>query len=88
MRQKNGPTSSPQKPGGSYYLPGLVSTLQAAGISVITSIVFGVVFGMARLAQNRVLRWFGTIVVEFFRAVPVLMMTDFLLAVPQPVQLD
>ena len=62
---------------GSYYMPGLVSTLQAAGISVITSIAFGVVFGMARLAQNRVLRWFGTIVVEFFRAVPVLMMMIF-----------
>ena len=60
---------------GSYYLPGLVSTLQEAGISVITA--FGVVVGMARRAQNRVRRWFGTIVVEFVRAVPVLMMMIF-----------
>ena len=62
---------------GSYYLPGLLATLQAAGISVVTSVVFGVLFGMARLAQNRPMRWFGTVVVEFFRAVPVLMMMIF-----------
>lgn len=62
---------------GSYYLPGLVSTLQAAAISVVTSVAFGTLFGMARLSQNRVMRWFGTIVVEFFRAVPVLIMMIF-----------
>ena len=62
---------------GSYYLPGLLATLQAAGISVVTSVVFGVLFGMARLAQNRPMRWFGTVVVVCFRAVPVLMMMIF-----------
>ena len=60
-----------------YYLPGLVSTLSAAAISVITSIIFGTIFGMARLAQSRLIRWVGTVVVEFFRAVPVLMMMIF-----------
>lgn len=62
---------------GAYYLPGLLATLQAAGLSVITSIAFGLIFGMARLAQNRVVRAAGTVVVEFFRAVPVLMMMIF-----------
>ena len=61
----------------SYYLPGLVSTLSAAAISVVTSIAFGLVFGVARLSQYRVIRWIGTVVVEFFRAVPVLIMMIF-----------
>ena len=61
----------------SYYLPGLASTLSAALISVVTSIAFGMVFGIARLSQYRVVRWIGTVVVEFFRAVPVLIMMIF-----------
>ena len=61
----------------SYYLPGLASTLSAAAVSVVTSVAFGVVFGIARLSQYRVTRWFGTVVVEFFRAVPVLIMMIF-----------
>ena len=61
----------------SYYLPGLASTLSAAAVSVVTSVAFGVVFGIARLSQYRVIRWFGTVVVEFFRAVPVLIMMIF-----------
>ena len=61
----------------SSYLPGLASTLSAAAVSVVTSVAFGVVFGIARLSQYRVIRWFGTVVVEFFRAVPVLIMMIF-----------
>ena len=61
----------------SYYLPGLASTLSAAAVSVVTSVAFGVVFGIARLSQYRITRWFGTVVVEFFRAVPVLIMMIF-----------
>lgn len=44
---------------------------------MVTSVAFGVVFGIARLSQYRVIRWFGTVVVEFFRAVPVLIMMIF-----------
>lgn len=60
-----------------YYLPGLAATLSAAALSAVTSIAFGMVFGIARLSQYRVFRWIGTVVVEFFRAVPVLIMMIF-----------
>lgn len=61
-----------------YYLPGLQFTLQASGIAVITSLVFGLLFGFLRLAPVAPLRWFASVVVEFFRAVPVLVMMVFL----------
>ena len=60
-----------------YILPALGKTLLAALISVFTSVIFGLFFGMARLAPNKFIRGFGTVVVEFFRAVPVLMMMIF-----------
>lgn len=61
-----------------YLLPGLQFTLQAAGISVVTAIVFGLVFGFLRLAPFRVIRYASSVVVEFLRAVPVLVMMVFL----------
>lgn len=60
-----------------YILPALGKTLAAALISVVTSVAFGLFFGLARLAPNKVIRGIGTVVVEFFRAVPVLMMMIF-----------
>ncbi|MBO9568789.1 MAG: ABC transporter permease subunit, partial [Cellulomonas iranensis] len=39
--------------------------------------VFGLVFGMGRLSGSRVVRWVSGTVVEFFRAVPVLLMMVF-----------
>lgn len=61
-----------------YYLPGLRFTLQASVIAVITSMLFGLVFGFLRLAPIAPVRWFATVVVEFFRSVPVLVMMFFL----------
>lgn len=60
-----------------YILPALGKTLAAALLSVITSVLFGLFFGLARLSPNKLVRGFGTLVVEFFRAVPVLMMMIF-----------
>lgn len=60
-----------------YFIPGLVSTLKAAFIAVITSVIFGMIFGYMRLSTNKVARWVATVVVEFFRAVPVLIMMIF-----------
>jgi glutamate transport system permease protein len=57
-----------------YLIPGLVKTLEAAAISIVLAAVFGLVFGIGRLSANRVLRWISTVVVEFFRSVPVLVM--------------
>lgn len=63
-----------------YLLPGLQFTLQAAAIAVVTSLVFGLVFGFLRLAPYAPVRWAAMVVVEFFRAVPVLILMVFLLS--------
>lgn len=57
-----------------YFLSGLYYTLLAAVISVALALIFGIVFGMGRLATNRIVRWVSGVVVEFFRAVPVLIL--------------
>ena len=61
-----------------YLLPGLWNTLKAALVSVVFAIVFGLIFGMGRLSQIKPLRWACGVIVEFFRAVPVLLMMTFL----------
>ncbi|MCV2393464.1 amino acid ABC transporter permease [Actinotalea sp. M2MS4P-6] len=58
-------------------LPGLRGTLVAAAISIVTSLAFGLVFGIGRLSQHRWGRAISTTVVEFFRSVPVLLMMVF-----------
>lgn len=60
-----------------YLLPGLWETLKAAAASVVLAGVFGIVFGMGRLAPARPVRWVSGMVVEFFRSVPVLLMMVF-----------
>lgn len=60
-----------------YLVPGLIGTIQAAILAVALAGIFGVVFGMGRLSTNRWIRWFCGVVVEFFRAVPVLLMMVF-----------
>lgn len=57
-----------------YLIPGLINTLKAAAISVVLAGIFGLLFGMGRLSSFAPLRWFCSIVVEFFRSVPVLIM--------------
>lgn len=60
-----------------YLIPGLIGTLVAALISVVLSIIFGLLLGMGRLSQHTWVRWATGGFVEFFRAVPVLMMMLF-----------
>ncbi|MFE4467126.1 amino acid ABC transporter permease [Oerskovia sp. NPDC056781] len=60
-----------------FYLPGLVDTLRAAGVAIVGAIVFGLLFGVGRLSSVRLVRWLSGLVVEFFRAVPVLLMMIF-----------
>ncbi len=57
-----------------YLIPGLINTLKAAAISIVLATIFGLLFGMGRLSHSRAIRWFCTVVVEFFRSVPVLIM--------------
>ena len=60
-----------------YIVPGLIKTLEAAAISIVFAMAFGLVFGMGRLSQHRALRWVCGVIVEFFRSVPVLLMMYF-----------
>jgi glutamate transport system permease protein len=62
----------------SYVVPGLVNTLKAAIVSIIAAMAFGIIFGLGRLSHSRAMRWVSSILVEFFRAVPVLLMMYFL----------
>lgn len=57
-----------------YYLPGLQNTLVAALYATVLALIFGLLFGVGRLSSNAAVRWFCGVVVEFFRAVPVLIM--------------
>ncbi|GAA1623893.1 amino acid ABC transporter permease [Georgenia ruanii] len=60
-----------------YLLIGLWNTLRAAAVAIVTSAVFGLIFGLGRLSQLTAVRAVCGVVVEFFRAVPVLIMMIF-----------
>jgi glutamate transport system permease protein len=56
---------------------GLLNTLEMAAVAIVGAVVFGFVFGVAKLSEHRVVRWPAWLVVEFFRAVPVLLLMVF-----------
>jgi glutamate transport system permease protein len=53
---------------------GLLKTLQMAVSAILLALVFGVVFGVGKLSDHAWVRWPCWAVVEFFRAVPVLLL--------------
>jgi glutamate transport system permease protein len=61
-----------------YILPGLQHTLEAAAVAMVLSLVFGVLFAVGRLSDHWWLRWPAGAVVEFFRAVPLLLLMFFI----------
>jgi glutamate transport system permease protein len=56
---------------------GLLTTLQMAFSAVILAVVFGLVFGVGKLSDHAWVRWPCWLVVEFFRAVPVVLLITF-----------
>ncbi len=58
-------------------LEGLLKTLQMAALSVVFSVVLGLVLGTAKLSDRGWVRWPAWAFVEFFRAVPVLLLMVF-----------
>ncbi|QTH58635.1 amino acid ABC transporter permease [Corynebacterium hindlerae] len=60
-----------------YLLPGLFGTLKAAVFSVILALVMGVALGLGRLSEIAPVRWVCGVIVEFFRAIPVLILMIF-----------
>jgi glutamate transport system permease protein len=60
-----------------FYLPGLVNTVRAAVVAVVGAVLFGIIFGIGRLMPLWPVRWICSVVVEFCRAVPVLLFMIF-----------
>ncbi len=65
-----------------FLLGGFVNTLKAAGVAMVLAMVIGVVMALTRLARHRVVRWPAVAYVEFFRAVPLLLLIYFLFVGP------
>ncbi|MCX4742626.1 amino acid ABC transporter permease [Streptomyces antibioticus] len=60
-----------------YLLPGLADTLKAAALAMVIALPLGAVFGITRLSDHRWVRGASGTVVEFFRAIPVLLLMLF-----------
>lgn len=60
-----------------YLLPGLKGTVFAAVASIILAALMGVILGLGRLSEHRAIRWLCGVIVEFFRAIPVLLLMIF-----------
>ncbi|MFJ3789743.1 amino acid ABC transporter permease [Kitasatospora sp. NPDC090091] len=59
-------------------LRGLGNTLKAFGWTVLLALPFGALFAAGRLSDHRSVRLLCTVVVEFFRAMPLLVMIFFI----------
>ncbi|WP_327243519.1 amino acid ABC transporter permease [Streptomyces sp. NBC_01320] len=59
-------------------LRGLGNTLKAFAYAAVLSLALGAVLAVGRLSEHRAVRWLATLVVEFFRAMPVLVMIFFI----------
>ena len=60
-----------------YVLPGIVGTLTAAALSIVLALILGFALGVGRLSPLRAIRLPCAVIVELFRAVPVLIMMIF-----------
>ncbi|WP_338895758.1 amino acid ABC transporter permease [Streptomyces sp. TG1A-60] len=60
-----------------YILPGLENTLIAAALAMVLALPLGALFGISRLSDHQWVRWPSGAVVEFFRAIPVLILMIF-----------
>ncbi|EFL03491.1 MULTISPECIES: amino acid ABC transporter permease [Streptomyces] len=58
-------------------LRGLGNTLKAFAISAVLALALGTLLAVGRLSEHRLVRWPATALVEFFRAMPVLVMIFF-----------
>jgi glutamate transport system permease protein len=58
-------------------LPGVQGTLTAAAVSIVLALILGFGLGVGRLSVIAPISWVCAVIVEFFRAVPVLIMMIF-----------
>lgn len=74
-----------------FLLKGLANTLKAAAVASVLALVFGAIFGLARLSDHRWISVPAATVVEFFRAMPLLILiflAFFLPAAVSPIIAD
>ena len=64
-----------------YLLPGIKGTLVAAALSIVLALILGAILGIGRLSDHRVVRIISGVIVELFRAIPVLLLIIFMYAV-------
>ncbi|MFC5337416.1 amino acid ABC transporter permease [Leucobacter denitrificans] len=60
---------------------GVIATLQAAVIAIVGALIVGMLFAFGRLADTAWIRVPVTVILEFFRGMPVLLMMLFILLV-------
>jgi glutamate transport system permease protein len=59
------------------FVDGLLNTLKMAFGAIVLAVLFGVLFGIGKVSDHGWVRWPSWLVVEFFRAVPVLLLMVF-----------
>lgn len=64
-----------------YLLPGVKGTLIAAALSIVLALILGAILGIGRLSDHRAVRVVSGVIVELFRAIPVLLLIIFMYAV-------
>ncbi|WP_037883698.1 MULTISPECIES: amino acid ABC transporter permease [unclassified Streptomyces] len=71
-----------------YLIPGLLETLKAGALSMAIALPLGALLGIGRLSDHAWVQWLVGTWVEFFRAIPVLMLMLFGNALMAPRFLD
>ncbi|MEW9547920.1 amino acid ABC transporter permease [Nonomuraea sp. NPDC050783] len=61
-----------------FIIPGLIGTLRAAATAAVCAVLFGMVFGLARMSDHAWIRVPAGVVVEVFRAIPLLLLIFFI----------
>ncbi len=60
-----------------FLLGGFVNTIKAAAVAMVAAMIIGAVMALARLDTHRAVRWPAGTYVEFFRAMPLLLLIFF-----------
>ncbi len=60
-----------------FLLGGFVNTIKAAAVAMVGAMVIGAVMALGRLGSHRMVRWPAGTYVEFFRALPLLLLIYF-----------
>jgi glutamate transport system permease protein len=60
-----------------YLVPGILGTLQAAALAVVLATVLGILLGVGRMSEKKAVSYACGAIVEFFRAMPLLILMIF-----------